>query len=56
MKNKENGMIDLSGPTDPNLLKKPFFFEPIPLAAWIWIIGGVVTIATTLFLWLLRKS
>jgi hypothetical protein len=55
MKNKENGMIDLSSPTDPNLCKKPIFIEPLPLAAWIWIIGGVVTIATTLLL-LLRKS
>ena len=52
MKNKENGMIDLSGPTDPDLIKKPLFIKPISLAVWIGIIGGIVTIATILVLWL----
>ena len=53
MKNKENGMIDLSGPTDPDLSKRPFFIEPISIAAWRWIIAGIITVAAIIIFRLL---
>jgi hypothetical protein len=56
MNNRENGMIDLSRPRDPDLSKKPFFIERIPLAAWIWIVGGLITIAVSVYLWSLLKN
>ena len=43
-------MIDLSRPRDPDLSKKAFFIKAIPLAAWIWILGVLITIAASFYL------
>jgi hypothetical protein len=49
-------MIDLSSPPDPDLSKKPFFIKRIPLAAWIWIVAGLITVAVGSYVWSLSNS
>ena len=44
MKNKDNGMIDLSSKVDPDLSNNPQFIKTIPRVAWFWIVGGIIVI------------
>lgn len=52
MKNRENGMIDLAAPRDPDLSSKPMFIKPTSVAALLWIVGGIIIIGVVLLLWL----
>ncbi len=57
MKNNDNGMVDLTLQGQPDIdSKKPLFPKPIPLAAWILIIGGLIGIIIRIYLWCVPKN
>ena len=52
MKNNDNGMVDLTLQGQPDIdSKKPLFPKPVPLAAWILIIGGLIGIIIRIYFW-----